>query len=116
LTVVDGNINAQKYIEIIDNFIWPVIVVISLMTIMCFKMKKIHNETKMKKKKKRKQSKTTRQNNQKKKEKEKKRKLKTKQTFVALFVCVWKRSFCLDLLHCLCVFTTFTCMKSGRVR
>ena len=24
--------------------------------------------------------------------------------FVALFVCVWKRSFCLDLLHCLCVF------------
>jgi hypothetical protein len=40
LTVVDGNINAQKYIEIIDNFIWPVIVVISQMTIMCFKMKK----------------------------------------------------------------------------
>jgi hypothetical protein len=24
--------------------------------------------------------------------------------FVALFVCVWKRSFSLDLLHCLCVF------------
>ena len=25
LTVVDGNINAQKYIEVIDNFVWPVI-------------------------------------------------------------------------------------------
>jgi hypothetical protein len=25
LTVVDGNINAQKYIEVIDNFAWPVI-------------------------------------------------------------------------------------------
>ena len=35
MTVVDGNINAQKYIEVIDNFVWPVI---SQMTIMCFKM------------------------------------------------------------------------------
>ena len=25
LTVVDGNINAQKYIEVIDNFAWSVI-------------------------------------------------------------------------------------------
>jgi hypothetical protein len=25
LTVVDGNINAQKYIEVSDNFVWPVI-------------------------------------------------------------------------------------------
>ena len=25
LTVVDGDINAQKYIEVIDNFVWPVI-------------------------------------------------------------------------------------------
>ena len=25
LTVADGNINAQKYIEVIDNFVWPVI-------------------------------------------------------------------------------------------
>jgi hypothetical protein len=25
LTVVDGNINAQKYIEVIDKFVWPVI-------------------------------------------------------------------------------------------
>jgi len=25
LTFVDGNINAQKYIEVIDNFVWPVI-------------------------------------------------------------------------------------------
>jgi len=24
LTVVHGNISAQKYIEVIDNFIWPV--------------------------------------------------------------------------------------------
>jgi hypothetical protein len=35
LTVVDGNINAQKYIEVSDNFVWHVIV---QMTIMCFKM------------------------------------------------------------------------------
>ena len=26
MTVVDGNINAQKYIEVIDNFVWLVIV------------------------------------------------------------------------------------------
>ena len=25
LTVVDGNINAQKYIEVLDNFVWSVI-------------------------------------------------------------------------------------------
>jgi hypothetical protein len=25
LTVVDGNINAQRYIEVIDYFVWPVI-------------------------------------------------------------------------------------------
>ena len=25
LTVVDGNINAQEYIEVVDNFVWPVI-------------------------------------------------------------------------------------------
>ena len=25
LTVVDSNINAQKYIEVVDNFVWPVI-------------------------------------------------------------------------------------------
>jgi hypothetical protein len=25
LTVVEGNINAQKYIEAIDNLVWPVI-------------------------------------------------------------------------------------------
>jgi hypothetical protein len=25
LTVVDGNINAQKYIEVVDNFVWSVI-------------------------------------------------------------------------------------------
>ena len=25
LTVVDCNINAQKYIEVVDNFVWPVI-------------------------------------------------------------------------------------------
>ena len=25
LTVVDGNINAQKYIEVVYNFVWPVI-------------------------------------------------------------------------------------------
>jgi hypothetical protein len=25
LTVDDGNMNAQKYIEVIDNFAWPVI-------------------------------------------------------------------------------------------
>ena len=38
LTVVDSNINAQKYIEVIDNFVWPLLHVISQMTIMCFKM------------------------------------------------------------------------------
>jgi hypothetical protein len=38
LTVDDGNMNAQKYIEVIDNFAWPVIAVISQMTILCFKM------------------------------------------------------------------------------
>jgi len=32
-----SNTNAQKYIEIINNFVWPVIVVVSQMTIMCFK-------------------------------------------------------------------------------
>jgi hypothetical protein len=37
LTVDDGNINAQKYTEVIDNFAWPVIAVISQMTILCFK-------------------------------------------------------------------------------
>ena len=26
LTVVDGNINIQNNIEVIDNFVWPVIV------------------------------------------------------------------------------------------
>jgi hypothetical protein len=35
LTVVDGNINAQKYIEVSDNFVCHVI---AQMTIMCFKM------------------------------------------------------------------------------
>ena len=25
LTVINGNINAAKYIEIVDNFVWPVI-------------------------------------------------------------------------------------------
>ena len=25
LTVINGNINASKYIEIVDNFVWPVI-------------------------------------------------------------------------------------------
>jgi hypothetical protein len=34
LTVDDGNINAQKYTEVIDNFAWPVIAVISQMTIL----------------------------------------------------------------------------------
>ena len=37
LTVVDGNINTQKCIEVIDNF-GPLLHVISQMTIMCFKM------------------------------------------------------------------------------
>ena len=35
LTVVDGNSNAQTYIEVSDNFVWHVI---AKMTIMCFKM------------------------------------------------------------------------------
>jgi hypothetical protein len=35
LTVVDGNINTPKYIEISDNFVWHVI---AQMTIMCLKM------------------------------------------------------------------------------
>jgi hypothetical protein len=35
LTVVDGNIDAQKYIKVSDNFVWHVI---AQMTIICFKM------------------------------------------------------------------------------
>jgi hypothetical protein len=35
LTVVDGNIDAQKHIKVSDNFVWRVI---AQMTIMCFKM------------------------------------------------------------------------------
>jgi len=38
LTVVDGNINAQKYIEVSNNFVGPLLYVIAQMTIMCFKM------------------------------------------------------------------------------
>ena len=38
LTVVDGNINAKKYIEVIDNLVWPVIARHSQMIIMCSKM------------------------------------------------------------------------------
>jgi hypothetical protein len=34
LTVDDGNINAQKYTEVVA---WPVIAVMSQMTILCFK-------------------------------------------------------------------------------
>jgi len=38
LTVVDGNINAKQYIEVIDNLVWPVIARHSQMIIMCSKM------------------------------------------------------------------------------
>ena len=38
LIVVDGNINAKKYIEVIDNLVWPVIARHSQMIIMCSKM------------------------------------------------------------------------------
>ena len=31
LTVVDGNINAQKYIEVSDNFVWHVIAQMTIM-------------------------------------------------------------------------------------
>jgi hypothetical protein len=38
LIVVDGNINAKKYIDVIDNLVWPVIARHSQMIIMCSKM------------------------------------------------------------------------------
>jgi hypothetical protein len=38
LIVVDGNINAKTYIEVINNLVWPVIARHSQMIIICSKM------------------------------------------------------------------------------